>query len=604
MSTFSELQSNVIHGLGILGRAQVSEVLGGSGDELALSTQGARGAVKEDGVLRESVGRVGPREGRVPCGYGGGGGGEALIVVGTRSCLAVFDLLSLKLRWSVAGKFSAFASASSENDALPYETTAGVQYGYIAAASTVYKSTIDEDENLSQSQEHSVKVYSLYSLTPIASHAAPSKVASLAFSPDDGRTAEAGRNIDDNYTNTNSGNSAGLLVATGAEIIILTPRDVEEGGLAKNSENKTLAHVQAPALPGVPGLAADHSRFSVSTSQNGHAQVGEDFTFDERTNVTSKGSSDLFGEKVQSSTLPPVGAIASSFLGALLRTGATSDERRKETAEGKKGRSLIALPGEEEEQVMSDSDSEGEIRGYGGSSNLDNNNNHKTEVSVPDSVLAGAAQRVFLRNRMEVLSESLGSVGAFGFAPTASSKTKATNKNKSATPQKDSVTSTAKTPKSGTKDKSATPKNNSATKKQKKEKEKVDNEDEEQTEVEDLTPVTPAAKRRTRAGSASESSVGSQSTTGRSTRRSTLQQTSSLSSLPPAPTSARKRSASQLSELSVDETSPKQPKARGRPKKQTGSVLAEISEHGDEAEAEGSDTTPSGKGRPKRNMKL
>ena len=53
----------------------------------------------------------------------GGGNGEAMLVVGSKRCLSVYDLISMKVMWSIEGWFSSFAVAPDEAAAISCATS-------------------------------------------------------------------------------------------------------------------------------------------------------------------------------------------------------------------------------------------------------------------------------------------------------------------------------------------------------------------------------------------------------------------------------------------------------------------------------------------------
>ena len=118
----------------------------------------------------------------------GGGNGEAMLVVGSKRCLSVYDLISMKVMWSIEGWFSSFAVAPDEAAAISCATsdsrdrdrdpkcTDSHTTAWIAAA---MKRGIHEPKTSDPS--NSIVLFSCYSPQPLCTQQFYPRVTSMIF---------------------------------------------------------------------------------------------------------------------------------------------------------------------------------------------------------------------------------------------------------------------------------------------------------------------------------------------------------------------------------------------------------------------------------------
>lgn len=267
------------------------------------------------------------------------GSGEAFLVLGTRRGLAVFDLLTLQLCWAREGRMSAFAVA-------PVGAAVkgrGAEQGWIAVCGDgAEEGETDEDEGAGEGPEGAqqqrsdgpprVTLYSPRSARTVASHALSSRASSLCF-------CEGG----------------GLLAVTeGGEVLYLAGE-----APAPVPREAVLASIPAPALPAVP-MEHEGSSPHVSFSSASASVASRP--------ALSAGTSLL---DPLTSALPPVSAIAQSFLQALLG-GSRGGGSSRDVAPSPQ---VMAVGGDEEDDegnaANRGSSSSSSSRGSGGKRSLD-----------------------------------------------------------------------------------------------------------------------------------------------------------------------------------------------------------------------------------------
>jgi len=281
----------------------------------------------------------------------GGGNGQAYLVVGSRRCLAVFDLMTLRLLWEVEGRFSCFAVAESEaatlgsSGQLAWIAAAGAPNGEPEDGETDVEVAGEADAAFGAAPggaaggdaaplEHRVLLFSLQSPQPVRTFALGSRASSLCFA-DEGHDAGSSTNNGGGATTAataattvSEGRGRLLVVTDAAELLSLTEplavaagsgsdaitymdSDADAGARAQ----PRLALVPCPAAPALPGdldLSFDAAASFSSTNQN---------SSDLRLGLGGFMPSDSAAAAVlaaPSSDLPSVSVACEAFLSALL----------------------------------------------------------------------------------------------------------------------------------------------------------------------------------------------------------------------------------------------------------------------------------------------
>lgn len=202
----------------------------------------------------------------------GGGAGEAMLVVGTEHSLSVYDLMTMKMMWTVGGHFSCFAVAADESAAVRCEDSSkSSSLTWIAAS--VMKNTRKgpdySDYTDSEGQEgkeiegpNKVLLFSCYSPKPLCVQRLRSTASSMTFWS--------------NQRDVTSSLSSGLVVLTVQGEVLMVgasePLKQHFSDRPHPSSGTTQAKVFGHKLPTLPFAAVVHS---YNQSSSGGSDISE-----------------------------------------------------------------------------------------------------------------------------------------------------------------------------------------------------------------------------------------------------------------------------------------------------------------------------------------
>ena len=192
----------------------------------------------------------------------GGGAGEAMLVVGASRSLSVYDLMTMKMMWSVEGYFSCFAVAANESAAVRCEGSSSSSKSssltWIAASvmkknsrGTNYSEYTDMEGQSGKTIQgpNKILLFSCYSPKPLCVQKLRSTASSMTFWS--------------NQRDVTSSLSSGLVVLTvQGEVLVVGASDALKQHFSDRSHPSSLiaqAKVFGQKLPTLPFSAVMHS---------------------------------------------------------------------------------------------------------------------------------------------------------------------------------------------------------------------------------------------------------------------------------------------------------------------------------------------------------
>ena len=204
----------------------------------------------------------------------GGGAGEAMLVVGASRSLSVYDLMTMKMMWSVEGYFSCFAVAANESAAVRCEGSSSSSKSssltWIAASvmkknsrGTNYSEYTDMEGQSGKTIQgpNKILLFSCYSPKPLCVQKLRSTASSMTFWS--------------NQRDVTSSLSSGLVVLTvQGEVLVVGASDALKQHFSDRSHPSSLiaqAKVFGHKLPTLPFSAVMHSynQSSVESADGG-----------------------------------------------------------------------------------------------------------------------------------------------------------------------------------------------------------------------------------------------------------------------------------------------------------------------------------------------
>eukprot|EP00596_Hydrurales_sp_CCMP1899_P000374 CAMPEP_0119046284 /NCGR_PEP_ID=MMETSP1177-20130426/45607_1 /TAXON_ID=2985 /ORGANISM="Ochromonas sp, Strain CCMP1899" /LENGTH=937 /DNA_ID=CAMNT_0007019219 /DNA_START=394 /DNA_END=3207 /DNA_ORIENTATION=- len=244
----------------------------------------------------------------------GGGAGEAMLVVGTKQSLSVYDLISMQLMWTTEGQFSSFAVASEEAAAILCESGSGSRdkvsdsksFAWIAASAKAESG--DCDGNVTEGR-YKIVLFSCYSSEPLYVQRVRSRVTSMTFWS--------------NQRDLTSSLSSGVVALTEqAEIFMVATVEALKQHFSERSNphsNAVQAKVFGQKLPALPFTAVVNS-YSQSSSSGANtipeSISGSLLRQKDDSGVNNGWLDEMFDSK--SGNIPPLSTIYDDFMGGLL----------------------------------------------------------------------------------------------------------------------------------------------------------------------------------------------------------------------------------------------------------------------------------------------
>jgi WD40 repeat protein len=188
----------------------------------------------------------------------GGGTGEAMLVVGSKRCLSVYDLISMKVMWCVEGYFSGFAVAPDESAAIRCYSSScknnPKSNGLAWIAAAVKRGP---NEKRTNDPPNKIVLYGCYSSEPLSVQPSRPRLTSMTFWS--------------NQKDLTSSLSSGLVAITAhGEMVMVGPVE----GLKQHCSDRSLTLSAAPPakvsvvkVPPLPFSAVVHS-YNKSSSAN------------------------------------------------------------------------------------------------------------------------------------------------------------------------------------------------------------------------------------------------------------------------------------------------------------------------------------------------
>jgi hypothetical protein len=188
----------------------------------------------------------------------GGGTGEAMLVVGSKRCLSVYDLISMKVMWCVEGYFSGFAVAPDESAAIRCYSSGcknnPKSNGLAWIAAAVKRGP---NEKRTNDPPNKIVLYGCYSSEPLSVQPSRPRLTSMTFWS--------------NQKDLTSSLSSGLVAITAhGEMVMVGPVE----GLKQHCSDRSLTLSAAPPakvsvvkVPPMPFSAVVHS-YNKNSSAN------------------------------------------------------------------------------------------------------------------------------------------------------------------------------------------------------------------------------------------------------------------------------------------------------------------------------------------------
>ena len=233
----------------------------------------------------------------------GGGSGEAMLVVGSKRSLSVFDLMTMKLMWSVEGFFASFAVAADESAAIKFDGSTGNKtssFAWIAASintiSEKYEFNHPKSDTVEAAAEsYKILLFSCYSSKPVCVQRMRSKTCSMTFWS--------------NQKDLTSSLSSGLVVLTmQGELTIVGSTEALKQHFCDRSQSSSgvvQAKVFGAKLPTLPFSAVVHS-YNQSNGSEGSMPISALIKQNSQS-VTKGWLEGMFDSK--SGSIPPLSAI-------------------------------------------------------------------------------------------------------------------------------------------------------------------------------------------------------------------------------------------------------------------------------------------------------